>query len=176
MRALRPRLHATSGFFLNRRISQYFACFCEFCGFTWISQLRDRAKYHKPWAVSFTLYKLATKNLHLATIFLQVVAKRWPENFVNFKPCLIHCNILDRKETFFANNSNSPKSHFSNNFGPKMPNFFLLLLVKIRLEKMLNDYLDKKKKPFLTTAKSVFISPKTRVLPKGLTHDFGQKM
>ena len=75
----------------------------------------------------FTLYKLATKNLHLATIFLQVVAKRRPENFVNFKPCLIHCNVLDRKETFFANNSNSPKSHFSNNFGPKMSNFFVVV-------------------------------------------------
>ena len=39
---------------------------------------------------------------------------------------------------------------------------------------MLSDYLDKKK-PFLTIAKSIFISPKTRVLPKGLTHHFGQK-
>ena len=127
MRALRPRFHATSSFFLNQRISQYFACFCEFRGFTWISQPRNRAKYHKPWAASFTLYKLATKNLHLATIFLQVVAKRRPENFVYFKPCLIHCNVLDRKETFFANNSNSPKSHFSNNFGPKMSNFFVVV-------------------------------------------------
>ena len=112
MRALRPGFHATSGFFLNRRILQYFACVCEFRRFTWMSQLRDRAKYHKPWAVSFTLYKLVTKNLHLVTIFLQVVARRRLENFVNFKPCLIHCNVLDRKETFFANNSNSPKLHF----------------------------------------------------------------
>ena len=127
VRALRPRFHATSSFFLNQRISQYFACFCEFRGFTWISQPRNHAKYHKPWAASFTLYKLATKNLHLATIFLQVVTKRRPENFVNFKPCLIHCNVLDRKETFFANNSNSPKSHFSNNFGPKMSNFFVVV-------------------------------------------------
>ena len=39
---------------------------------------------------------------------------------------------------------------------------------------MLNDYLDKKE-TFLTIAKSIFISPKTRILPKGLTHDFGQK-
>ena len=27
----------------------------------------------------------------------------------------------------------------------------------------------------MTTAKSIFISPKTRLLPKGLTHHFGQK-
>ena len=27
---------------------QYFACFCEFPGFTWISRLHDRAEYQKP--------------------------------------------------------------------------------------------------------------------------------
>ena len=37
-------------------------------------------------SMSFTFYKLATKNLHLATIFLQLVAKRRPENFSNFEP------------------------------------------------------------------------------------------
>ena len=34
------------------------------------------------------LYKLATKNLHLATTFLQLVAKRRPEDFFNFEPCM----------------------------------------------------------------------------------------
>ena len=38
------------------------------------------------WAASFTLYKLATKNLHLATIFLRLVATRRPEDFFNFEP------------------------------------------------------------------------------------------
>ena len=38
-------------------------------------------------AASFTLYELATKNLHLVTIFLQLVAKRRPEDFFNFEPC-----------------------------------------------------------------------------------------
>ena len=33
------------------------------------------------WATSFTLYKLATENLHLVTISLQFVAKRRPEKF-----------------------------------------------------------------------------------------------
>ena len=39
-------------------------------------------------AASFTLYELATKNLHLATIFLPLVAKRRPEDFFNFEPCV----------------------------------------------------------------------------------------
>ena len=51
--------------------------FVVFCLFLWISRLCDSAKYQKPWlwAASFTLYKLAT-------IFLQLVAKRRPE-----EPC-----------------------------------------------------------------------------------------
>ena len=63
--------------------------FAVFCVFLWISRLCDGAKYQKPWlrAASFTLYELATKNLHLATIFLQLVAKRRPEDFFNFEPC-----------------------------------------------------------------------------------------
>ena len=64
--------------------------FAVFCVFLWISRLHDCAKYHKPWlwAASFTLYKLATKNLHLATIFLHLVAKKRPEDFFNFEPCV----------------------------------------------------------------------------------------
>ena len=42
------------------------------------------------WAASFTYYKLATKNLHLATTFLRLVAKRRPEDFFNFEPCNIY--------------------------------------------------------------------------------------
>ena len=38
------------------------------------------------WAASFTYYKLVTKNLHLATTFLRLVAKRRPEDFFNFEP------------------------------------------------------------------------------------------
>ena len=38
-------------------------------------------------AASFTFYKLATKDLHLVTIFLQLDAKRRPEEFFNFEPC-----------------------------------------------------------------------------------------
>ena len=39
-------------------------------------------------AASFTLYELATKNLYLATIFLQLIAKWRPEDFFNFEPCI----------------------------------------------------------------------------------------
>ena len=74
--------------------------FAVFCVFLWISQLCDGAKYQKPWlqAASFTLYKLATKNLHLATIFLQLVAKRRPEDFFNFEPCVIKTSITYWRE------------------------------------------------------------------------------
>ena len=37
-------------------------------------------------AASFTFYKLATKNLNLATIFLRLVATRRPEDYFNFEP------------------------------------------------------------------------------------------
>ena len=39
--------------------------------------------------MSCIIYKLATKHLHLATIFLQLAAKRRPEDFFNFEPCLV---------------------------------------------------------------------------------------
>ena len=38
---------------------------------------------------SFTSYKLATKNLHLPTMFLQSVTERQLEESFNFKPCQI---------------------------------------------------------------------------------------
>ena len=50
------------------------------------SNLKDRAILC---VVSFTSYKLATKNLHLLTTLLQLVAKGHPEEFFNFKPCQI---------------------------------------------------------------------------------------
>ena len=69
--------------------------FTVLCLLLWLSRIylsstasRPREMYHKPWAASFTLYKPATKNLHLATIFLQLVAKRRPEDFFNFEPCM----------------------------------------------------------------------------------------
>ena len=41
-----------------------------------------------PKLIFFWLYKLATKNLHLATKFLQLVAKRRSNDFFNFEPCV----------------------------------------------------------------------------------------
>ena len=35
----------------------------------------------------FWLYKLVAKNVHLATIFLQLVAKKTTESIINFEPC-----------------------------------------------------------------------------------------
>ena len=45
------------------------------------------------WAASFTFYKLATKKLHLATIFLWLDAKRRPADFFNFEPWFIDENL-----------------------------------------------------------------------------------
>ena len=39
--------------------------------------------------VIYIIQTLATKNLHLLTTLLQLVAKRHPEEFFNFKPCQI---------------------------------------------------------------------------------------
>ena len=72
--------------------------FAVFCVFLWISRLCDRAKYQKPrLTMSCIIYKLATKNLHLSTIFLQLVTKRRPGYFFNFEPCganLLSCKGL----------------------------------------------------------------------------------
>ena len=40
---------------------------------------------------------------------------------------------------------------------------------------MFNNVLEEKK-PFLTIKNSIFLSPKNRIFPKGLTHAIGQKM
>ena len=72
----------------NMYLIRFLLNFAVFCVVLWISRLCDRAKYQKPWlwAASFTWYKLATKNLHLVTIFLQLVTERQPEDFFNFEP------------------------------------------------------------------------------------------
>ena len=58
----------------------------------------------------------------------------------------------------------------------KKCNFFLyLFFLKIRLEIMFNNVLDRKE-TFLAIKTSIFQSPKNRIFPKGLTHAFGQKM
>ena len=49
------------------------------------------------------IYKLATKNLHLATTFLQLVAKRRPEDFFNFEPW--EGENLPTMKTLFTENS-----------------------------------------------------------------------
>ena len=54
--------------------------------------------------------------------------------------------------------------------------FFLeLFSVKIRLEIMFNNVLERKE-TFFGQKKSIFFSPKNQIFPKGLTHAFGQKM
>ena len=93
-------------------------------------------------------------------------------------------NILEEKETFFyyknTNFSQSQKSHFSKGVNPcfwsKNVVFFLeLFSVKIRLEIMFNNVLERKE-TFFGPKKSIFLSLKNRIFPKGLTHAFGQKM
>ena len=53
------------------------------------------------WAASFTSYKLATKNLHVVTAFLQLVAKRHPEDNLVSSPVLGGPKI-EAKEIFYA--------------------------------------------------------------------------
>ena len=65
-------------------ILHVFVNFAGFHGFTWISWLRDHAKYQKPWYhelrhLHYTNWQL--KILHLVTVFLQLVAKRRLEEF-----------------------------------------------------------------------------------------------
>ena len=49
-------------------------------------------------------YKLATKNLHLVTIFLQLVAKRRPEDFFLISSLVIPDNAHDLLRSFLKNN------------------------------------------------------------------------
>ena len=93
-------------------------------------------------------------------------------------------NVLEWKETFFGhkkfNLSKSQKSHFSKGVNPcfwsKNVVFFLeLFSVKIRLEIMFNNVLERKE-TFFGHKNVIFQSPKHRIFPKGLNHAFGQKM
>ena len=93
-------------------------------------------------------------------------------------------NVPDRKETFFEYQNKtlqSPKRlHFFKRVNPcfwsKTAKFFLYLnLVKIRLEKVSNNILEKKE-TFFTIKTKIFDSPINHIFPKGLTHAFGQKM
>ena len=58
----------------------------------------------------------------------------------------------------------------------KNTSFFLyLFLVKTRLEIRLNNVLDTKE-PLFDYKRKISESPKNHILPKGLTHGFGEKM
>ena len=58
----------------------------------------------------------------------------------------------------------------------KKRSFFLeLFSVKIRLEMMFNNVLDRKE-TILAIKNLIFQGPKNRIFPMGLTHAFGQKM
>ena len=86
-------------------------------------------------------------------------------------------NVLDRKETFFKYQKKiflkSQKAQFSKGVNPcfwsKNAKFSLFLdFVKIRLEKMLNNFVEKQE-----IKTKIFESPKNLIFPKGLTHAFG---
>ena len=81
-------------------------------------------------------------------------------------------HVLERKETFFGHKKfnlfKSQKSDFSKGVNPcfqsKNVVFFLeLFSVKIRLEIMFNNVLERKK-TFFAHKKSIFLSPKNRML------------
>ena len=76
--------------------------FAVFRVFLWILRLRF-CSMPWLWAASFTFYKLATKTLRLATIFLWLVAKRRPEDFFDLEPCgpLLKAQIILIKDTLF---------------------------------------------------------------------------
>ena len=71
-----------------------------------------------------------------------------------------------------AKNRSIPKE-LTHDFCRKMQNFLLLFLNKMSLEIMFHYVLDKKK---LFRVKKKFYSAKNRYFPKGLTHDFCQKI
>ena len=52
----------------------------------WRDQIPDNDLKHFSTLYLFPLHKLATKNLHLATIFLRLVAKKRLKEFFNFEP------------------------------------------------------------------------------------------
>ena len=81
----------------NMYLIRFLLNFAVFCMVLWISRLCDHTKYQKPWlwVASFTWYKLATKNLHLVTIFLQLVTERQPEDFFEFWALRKHVSFVE---------------------------------------------------------------------------------
>ena len=94
---------------------------------------------------------------------------------------IMFIKVPNKKETFFGhtkfNLSKSQNCIFlkgqTHAFGQKM-SFFSLFLVKIWLEIMFNNVLDRKKKHFCLKKFNLSMSQKLIFL-KGLTHAFGQK-
>ena len=93
-------------------------------------------------------------------------------------------NIMNRKETFFdyknKNFSTSQKWHFSKVpffqcFWSKNAILKFFFSLKIKLKVRVNNVLDRKKNFFVYKNK-IFHSLKNCIFPKGLSHDFGQKM
>ena len=68
--------------------------------------------------------------------------------------------VIEGKETFWSKN---------------VVFFLELFSVKIRREIMFNNVLERKE-TFFGQKNVIFQSPKNRIFPNGLTHDFGQKM
>ena len=70
----------------------YLQIYTDFC--PWYFRQSNLIDYTILWAASFTLYKLTTKNLHLMTIFLQLVTRRRPEDFLILSPVLWNLKLL----------------------------------------------------------------------------------
>ena len=84
----------------------YLQIYTDFCPWYFQTIKSDRLS-HILWAASFTLYKLTTKNLHLVTIFLQLVTRRRPEDFLILSPVLWNLKLFEvcsgsHKNCFFG--------------------------------------------------------------------------
>ena len=96
---------------------------------------------------------------------------------------MVFNNVLDRKETILGHKKfnilKSQKSHFSKGVNPcfwsKNAIFFIYLFsVKIRLEMVFNNVLDRKE-TFLSHNKVNISKFQNRIFPKGFTRAFWQK-
>ena len=125
--------------------------FAVFCVFLWISRLCDRAKYEKPrLTMSCIIYKLATKNLHLATIFLQLVAKRRPEDFFNFEPCLVW--TLHYPKWLKASLVTQPETHITHTLGGRV-------LMSMGIPNLGKVYVERENQFTITTHKTAINRP-----------------
>ena len=79
-----------------------------------------------------------------------------------------------KNQNFLKSKKSALAKGLTHAFGQKMPFFSLLRFGQIRLQIMLN-YLEEKKKPFLTIKKKNSKSKKLHFFSKGLIHAFGQK-